>query len=57
MSPPFCRELHLSHILFETFAPGTTFTSWSKHHFVVIGKAEQQVRKASHYRNNKDLMS
>jgi len=33
---------------FVKVAPGTTFTSWSKHHFVVIGKAEQQVRKASH---------
>jgi len=44
----FCNEPHLLHILFVKVAPGTTFTSWSKHHFVVIGKAEQQVRKASH---------
>jgi len=35
-------------MLFVKVAPGTTFTSWSKHHFVVIEKAEQQVRKASH---------
>jgi len=26
--------------------PGTTFTSWSKYHLVVIGKAEQQVCKS-----------
>jgi len=32
---------------FVKVVPSTTFTSWSKHHFVVIGKAEQQVRKAS----------
>jgi len=30
-------------------SPGTTFTSWSKHRFLVIGKVEQQVRKASHF--------
>jgi len=47
-SLPFCSELHLSHILCEKFAPGTTFTSWSKHHFVVIGKPRRQVCKASH---------
>jgi len=29
-------------------APGTTFTSWSQHHFVAIGNPERQVRKASH---------
>ena len=27
MSPPFCSELHQSHILFVKVAPGTTFTS------------------------------
>jgi len=46
--PRFCNAPHRLHVLFVTFAPGTTFTSWSKHHFVVTGKAEQQVRKASH---------
>ena len=29
-------------------APGTSFASWSKHHFFVIGRAEQQLLKASH---------
>jgi len=43
-----CITLHQSHVLFVKFAPGTTFTSWSQHHFVAIGKPEQQVRKASH---------
>ena len=33
---------------FVKVAPGTTFTSWSKHHFVVIGKVERHVRKSSH---------
>ena len=46
----FCNESHLLHVLFVKVVPGTTFTSWSKHHFVVIGKAEKQVRKASHCR-------
>jgi len=46
--PRFCNEPHLLHVLFVKVAPGTTFTSWSKHHFVVIGKVEQQVRKTSH---------
>jgi len=35
-------------LFFVKVVPGTTFTSWSKHLFVVIGKADQQVRKASH---------
>jgi len=47
-SPPFCCEPHLSHILFVKVAPSTTFTSWSKHHFVVIGKPRRQVCKISH---------
>jgi len=34
--------------VFVKVAPGTTFTSWSKHHFVVIGKPRRQVCKASH---------
>jgi len=38
----------VGYVPFVKVAPGTTFTSWSKHHIVVIGKAEQQVRKASH---------
>jgi len=46
----FCNEPHLLHLLFPKVVglPSTTFTSWLKHHFVVIGKAEQQARKASH---------
>jgi len=46
--PRFSNKAHLLHVLFVKVVPGTTFTSWSKHHFVVIGKAEQQVRKPSH---------
>jgi len=33
---------------FVKVVPGTTFTSWSKDYFVVIGKAEHQVRKTFH---------
>jgi len=44
----FFNKPHLLHVLFVKVVSGTTFTSWSKHHFVVIGKAEQQVRKPSH---------
>jgi len=47
-SPPFCNELHRSQVLFAKVAPGTTLTSWSQHHFDVIGKPEWQVGKASH---------
>jgi len=47
-SPPFFNKPHRSHVLFVKSAPGTTFTSWSQHLFVVIGKPERQVRKASH---------
>jgi len=46
-SPPFYNEPHRSHVLFVKAAPGTTFTSWSQHHLVVIRKREGQVRKAS----------
>ena len=49
-SPRFYNEPLLLHVPFVKVVPGTTFTFWSKHHFVVIGKAEQQVRKASHCR-------
>jgi len=47
-TPPFYNEPHQSQILFVKAAPGTTFTSWSQHHFVAIGKPDRQVRKASH---------
>jgi len=47
-SPRFCNEQHLLNVLFVKLIPGTTFASWSKHHFVVIGKAEQLVRKPAH---------
>jgi len=57
----FCNESHLLHVLFVKVVcqPGTTLTSWSKHHFVTIGKAEKQVCKASHCApsNNKDPKS
>ena len=42
------NEPHLLHVLFVKVAPETTFSSWSKHHFVVTGKADQQVCKAAH---------
>jgi len=48
-SPYFHNEPHQSHILCEIAEPGTTFTSWSQHHFVAIGKPERYMRKASHY--------
>jgi len=35
-------------VLFVKVAPGTTFTSWSQHNFVAIGKPGQKVHKASH---------
>ena len=47
-SPRFCNETHPLHVIFVDVVLGTTFTSCLKHHFVVIKKAEQQVRKASH---------
>jgi len=60
-SPRFCNEPHLLHVLFVKVAAGTTFTSWSKHHFVVIANVEQQVCKAFHCciapSNNKDPTS
>jgi len=49
-SPRMGNEPHLLHVLFVKVVPGITFTSWSKYHFVVIGKAEQQVGKASYCR-------
>ena len=47
-SPSFYNEPHGSHVLFAKAAPDTTFTSWSQHHFIAIGKSEWQVRKALH---------
>ena len=44
-SPPFYNELHRSHVLCVKADPGTTFTSWSQHHFVAIGNPERQVLK------------
>ena len=46
--PRFCNEVHPLHVLFVKVVPGTIFTSWSKHHFVVTGMIEQQMCKASH---------
>jgi len=59
-SPRFCNEPHLLHVLFVKFAPETTFTTWSKHHFVVIGKAERSKCAKLHTvapGNNKDRTS
>ena len=36
ISPGFCNEPHLLHVLFVKVAPGTTFTSWTKHHFTTL---------------------
>jgi len=47
-SPPFWNEPHRSHILFVKAELGTTFTSWSQHHFVAIGNPKRYMRKASH---------
>jgi len=46
--PPFYNEPHQSHVLCVKVELGTTFTSWSQHHFVAIGNPERHVRKASH---------
>ena len=48
-SPPFYNEPHKSHVLCVKAKPGMTYTSWSQHHFVVIGKPKRHVRKALHY--------
>jgi len=47
-SPPFCNEPHRSHVLCVKAELCTTSTSWSQHHFVVIGNPEQYVRKSAH---------
>ena len=45
--PSFFAMNHLLHVLFVKVVPGTTFTTWSKHHFVTIGKTEQRAHKTS----------
>jgi len=47
-SPPFYNEPHRLHVLLVKVSHSTIFTSWSQHHFVVIGTTEQKVSKASH---------
>jgi len=47
-SPPFYNKPHRSQVLFAKSALGTTFSSWSQHHFVVIGRPKRQTCKASH---------
>ena len=47
-SPPFSNEPHWSHLLCVKAELGTTFTSWSQHHFVAIGNPERHMPKASH---------
>jgi len=47
-SPSFYNEQHRLHVLFVKVSHSTTFTSWSQHNFVAIGKPERHVRKASH---------
>jgi len=44
-SPPFYNEPHVFCVKAEL---GTTFTSWSQHHFVAIGNPEGHMRKALH---------
>jgi len=46
--PPFYNKPHRLHVLCVKAELGTTFTSWSPHHFVAIGNPEQHMRKASH---------
>ena len=41
--PAFYNEPHRSHVLCVKAEPVTTFTSWSQHHFVAIGKPERHV--------------
>jgi len=40
--PSFLQWTALIARFFVKVVPGTIFTSWSKNHFVPIGKAEQQ---------------
>jgi len=46
--PPLNNERHQLHVPFVKVAPGTTFTSWSQHHFVATGKPKRKVRRALH---------
>jgi len=39
-SPPFYNDPHRSHVLCVKAELSTTFTSWSQHHFVAIGNAQ-----------------
>ena len=48
-SPPFYNEPHRSCVLCVKAELHTTSTSWSQHHFVVIGNPERHARKASHH--------
>ena len=56
-SPHFYNEPHGSHVPCMKAAPGTTFTFWSQHLFVAIGKPERHVRKASHCGSKQQLSS
>jgi len=47
-SPPLYNQPHRLHILCVKAASGTTFTSWSQHHFVAVRKLKRHVHKASH---------
>jgi len=47
-SPPFYNEPHRSYVLIVTVPHGTTFTSWSQHHFVAIGEPERHMCKSSY---------
>jgi len=47
-SLPFYNEPHRSQVLCVKAELGTTFTSWSQHHFVAMGNPERHMRKASH---------
>jgi len=39
-SPPVYNKPYQSHVIFVKVAPGTTFTLWTQHYFVAIGKPE-----------------
>jgi len=43
-TPPERLQQYQSHVFFVKAELGTTFTSWSQHHFDVIGNPEQHVQ-------------
>jgi len=58
-SPRFCNEPHPLHVLFVKVVPGTTFTSWSKHHLLWLERPTSKCAKLHTVAasNNKDPTS